>query len=280
MKTAEPTPSSPKSIEEITTQGYRVKSMEYLRKGWATFKHYPTGFLGFAMLFIVASQAALTLGRVVGQVVSIVIQVIMLTGIAMVVWKEERSGPTRFTDFFPDWTTAGYLMICTVLGLLLVVTGLILFVVPGIYLIVAYVFSNMLIVDRKFAPWQALEASRRVVTRNWWGIAGLTGVMMGLMVTGAAVGILVLGLPRGAVLNLYYPDVSLSDLPFGPAESRIVVNMGRMIGIVSGAVLGLGLGTALAGCMLGIAYADIFGLSTTRDQGAEPVAEGITPVAL
>jgi uncharacterized membrane protein len=164
MTTDESQASTPKSIEELTVDGYHVKPYEYLREGWATFSRYPTGFLGFAMLFTVASQAALTLGRVVGQVVSIVIQVIMLAGIALVVWKERESGPTRFTDFFPDWTTAGYLMVSTVLGLLLVVTGLIVFVVPGIYLIVAYVFSNMLIVDRKFTPWQALEASRRVVT--------------------------------------------------------------------------------------------------------------------
>ncbi len=277
MTGAEPIASTPKSIEEITTQGYQVKSLDYLREGWATFKHYPTGFLGFAMLFTVASQAALTLGRGVGQVVSIVIQVLMLAGIAMVVWKERRSGPTRFTDFFPDWTTAGYLVICTILGLLLVVAGLML-IVPGIYLIVAYVFSNMLIVDRKFTPWQALEASRRVVTRNWWGVAGLTGVMMGLMVAGAVVTIVVLGLPLGAVLSVYYPDVSLSDLPFGPPESKVVVNMGRMVGIVSGAMLGLGLGTALAGCVLGIAYAHLFGLPVTPDQGPEPVAEKMRTV--
>ena len=106
----------------------------------------------------------------------------------------------------------------------------------------------------------------------------MTGVIMGLMVSGAAAGVLVLGLPLGVVLNVYYPDVSLSDLPFGPAESTVVVNMGRMIGIVSGAMLGLGLGTAIAGCMLGIAYADIFGLSATGDEGSEQVAEKIRTV--
>ncbi len=270
MPTSEPTAATPKSIREIIALGYHVKSLEYLREGWKTFKRYPTGFLGFAMLFTVASQAALTLGRVVGQLVGIVIQVIMLAGIAMVVWKETQKGPTRFTDFFPDWTTLGHLMVCTILALLLVITGLMLFIVPGIYLMVCYMFANMLIVDRKFTPWQALEASRRVVTRNWWGGAGLTGVMMGMMFGGAVVGILVLGLPLSAVLSLYYPDVSLSDLPFAPAASNVVVNMGRMIGIVSGGMLGMGLGAAFAGCMLGIAYADIFGLAATHHQGPEP----------
>ncbi len=96
--------------------------------------------------------------------------------------------------------------------MLLVVGGLFLFVLPGIYLLVAYTFSYMLIVDRGYSAWQALEASRRVVNRN----------------------------------------------------------MGMMVGVASGAMMGLGLGTALAGCMFGVAYADIFGL-TRRLQAPAPL---------
>ena len=81
---------------------------------------------------------------------------------------------------------------------------------------------------------------------------------------------LALGLPLGAVLSHYYPEVSLSDLPFGPSDSTIVVNMGMMVGVASGAMMGLGLGTALAGCMFGVAYADIFGL-TRRLQAPAPL---------
>jgi hypothetical protein len=263
-------PAAPKAIEDLVAHGYSVNLMDYLREGWRNFKRYPTGFLGFAMLFTVVSQGPLAFARIFGQLVSVFVQVIMMAGLAMVVWKQMQRDPIRFGDFFPDWNTAGRLLLCTIIGMLLIVGGLFLFVLPGIYLLVAYTFSYMLIVDRGYNAWQALEASRRVVNRNWWKVAGLTGLMLILMVGGVMLFCLALGLPFGAVLSHYYPEVSLSDLPFGPSDSTIIVNMGMMVGVASGAMMGLGLGTALAGCMFGVAYADIFGL-TRRLQAPAPL---------
>jgi hypothetical protein len=261
-------PSAPKSIEDLVAHGYEVNLRDYLRQGWENFKRYPTGFLGFAMLFTVASQGPLAFARIFGQLISVFVQVMMMAGLAMVVWKQMQRDPIRFSDFFPDWSTAGRLFLCTIVGLLLIAGGLFLFVVPGIYLIVAYTFSYMLIVDRGYSAWEALEASRRVVNRNWWKVAGLTGLMLILMVGGMMLFCLALGLPLGAALSYFYPEVSLSDLPFGPSDTSIIVNMGMMVGVASGAMMGLGLGTALAGCMFGVAYADIFGL--TRRLQAPP----------
>ena len=271
--------AEPKSVEELVVHGYRIRPMHYLREGWRTFTRYPAGFLGFALLFTVASQGPLVLAHAYGQFLSFVLQVIMMAGIAMVVWKQMRSDPISFIDFFPDWETVGQLILCTIVGLLLIAGGLLLFVLPGIYLIVAYTFAYMLIIDRGFSVWQALEASRRVVNKNWWKVAGLTGLMVALMAGGTTLFSLVLGLPLGAVLSQYYPEVSLSDLPFGSSESNSVVNMGMMVGVASGAMMGLGLGTALAGCMFGVAYADIFGLTARRVQPLEPLAEKVPTVS-
>jgi len=271
--------AEPKSVEELVVHGYRIRPMNYLREGWRTFTRYPAGFLGFALLSTVASQGPLVLAHAYGQFLSFVLQVIMMAGIAMVVWKQMRSDPISFIDFFPDWETVGQLILCTIVGLLLIAGGLLLFVLPGIYLIVAYTFAYMLIIDRGFSVWQALEASRRVVNKNWWKVAGLTGLMVALMAGGTALFSLVLGLPLGAVLSQHYPEVSLSDLPFGSSESNAVVNMGMMVGVASGAMMGLGLGTALAGCMFGVAYADIFGLTARRVQPLEPLAEKVPTVS-
>ena len=189
--------AEPKSVEELVAHGYRIRPMTYLREGWRTFTRYPAGFLGFALLFTVASQGPMVLAHAYGQFLSLVLQVIMMAGIAMVVWKQMRSDPTSFIDFFPDWETVGQLILCTIVGLLLIAGGLLLFVVPGIYLIVAYTFAYMLIIDRGFSVWQALEASRRVVNKNWWKVAGLTGLMVALMAGGTALFSLVLGLAAG-----------------------------------------------------------------------------------
>ena len=51
------------------------------------------------------------------------------------------------------------------------------------------------------------------------------------------------------------------------------------VGVVSGALMGLGVGTALAGCMFGVAYADIFGLTARRVQVPEPFAQKLPTVS-
>jgi hypothetical protein len=43
-------------------------------------------------------------------------------------------------------------------------------------------------------------------------------------------------------------------------ETDITINRGIFMGVMSGMMIGGAVGVAVAGCMLGAAYADIFGL--------------------
>src|SRR5436853_638148 len=107
---------------------------------------------------------------------------------------------------------------CTVVGLLLIVIGLAFLVLPGIYLLVAYTFSYLLIVDRRMGVWQALEGSRRVVNKHWWGVFGLTLVMLLLIGIGGMIGAVILGIPIGYGLSGVFPVVNLDELPFAVPE--------------------------------------------------------------
>jgi hypothetical protein len=267
----------PRTVDELLAQGYEVKTGDYLKQGWEQFKRYPIGFVGFALLLTLASQALPLFAQTFGQFLSVVVGVIMMAGIALVVWKQLQRRPAAFADFFPDWQTIGRLILCTALGLLLILVGLFLFVIPGIYLMVGYTFSYLLITDRGLPVWQALEASRRVVGKNWWGVLGLTAMTALLILGGMLVGGLFLGVPLGTLLAQYYPSVSIADFFSDPPgliiEMNMVVNQGMILALVSGMMLGMGLGVALGGCMLGVAYADIFGLAAWRSKSAEAVAE-------
>jgi uncharacterized membrane protein len=269
----------PKAVEELLAHGYQVKTGAYLKQGWEQFKRYPIGFIGFALLLTLVSQALPIFAQTFGQFLSLVVGVIMMAGIALVVWKQLQRRPATFADFFPDWQTTGRLILCTILGLLLILVGLFLFVIPGIYLMVGYTFSYMLITDRGLPVWQALETSRRVVGKNWWGVFGLTVMTALLILGGMVVGGLILGVPLGTLLAQYYPPVSVADFFSDPPgvllEMNMVVNQGMIVALVSGMMLGMGLGLALAGCMLGVAYADIFGLAGWRPKSAEAVSENI-----
>jgi hypothetical protein len=54
----------------------------------------------------------------------------------------------------------------------LYIVGILLFIFPGIYLSVAYTFALPLIVEKQFNFWKAMETSRKIVTRRWWGVFG------------------------------------------------------------------------------------------------------------
>jgi hypothetical protein len=263
----------PKPLDELMAQGYRVNAIEYLKQGWRNFWQYPIGLLAFALLFTILSQVPLLLGPWVGQFLSLSVTVVMMTGIALLVWKQLRQRPASFLDLFPGWQTIGQLVLCTIVGTVMTIAGLLLFVVPGIYLMVAYTFSFLLIADRGMGAWEALETSRRVVSKNWWGVSGLIVLTVLLIAGGIVLGGLFLGAPLGAILAKYYPVVNVAEFFTDPPavllEMNVLVNQGMVVGVVSGIIIGMGLGMSIASCMLGVAYADIFGLVGGRPQSAE-----------
>ena len=93
---------------------------------------------------------------------------------------------------------------------LLTSIGLILCILPGIYLAVGYIFALPLVVDKKMEFWTAMEVSRRVVHEHWWsmfalvivlGLVALAGFL--LCVIGAAITIPI----ASAALMYVYEDL-------------------------------------------------------------------------
>ena len=94
------------------------------------------------------------------------------------------------------------LLIATILMSLLIVSGLILLVLPGIYLAVGYTLTLPLMLDRRLGPWEAMEKSRKAIHKVWWKVFGLF-LVMGLitMVSAIPLGIgLIWTLPMNVVL--------------------------------------------------------------------------------
>ncbi len=85
-----------------------------------------------------------------------------------------RGRPARLSDAFAGFSVAfAPLMLAGMASAGMVCLGLILLVIPGIYLAVAYTFVYILVIDRKMPFWTAMEVSRRVVTAQWWRVLGL-----------------------------------------------------------------------------------------------------------
>lgn len=103
-----------------------------------------------------------------------------------------------------DDVLKGFTMILPILGVLLLygllsMVGLLLFVIPGIYVMVACVLALPLKVERGLGVWESIQTSRKAVHHRWFKVAAL------LFVTALAVGfgsILTLGI--GAIWLIPY----------------------------------------------------------------------------
>jgi hypothetical protein len=70
---------------------------------------------------------------------------------------------------------------------LLTSLGIVLCIAPGIYLVVAWQFSLPLIIDKRLGFWDAMELSRKVITKHWWSFCGLWLLSILLNFAGALV---------------------------------------------------------------------------------------------
>ena len=68
--------------------------------------------------------------------------------------------------------------------------GLILLVLPGIYLGVSYALAIPLVVERGLSPWQAMEASRKAIGQHWFKVFGLF-LALGLIMLLSAIPLLI-----------------------------------------------------------------------------------------
>lgn len=81
--------------------------------------------------------------------------------------------PARATSIVSWYGKIIKLFVTYVLMMLMILIGLLLLVLPGVYLMVAYQLALPLVADKDLGPWEALETSRKAVTHKWFTFFGL-----------------------------------------------------------------------------------------------------------
>ena len=77
------------------------------------------------------------------------------------------------------------LMTMLIIMILLIIAGYALFILPGIYLSIAYAFAPYLITEKNMGVWEALETSRQAITKFWWRYFGMMLVGMLMIIVGS-----------------------------------------------------------------------------------------------
>lgn len=103
-------------------------------------------------------------------------------GLMMMGIKRSVGGPLHASEVFSYFPKMIKLFLTMLLMSLMVLIGLMLLVIPGIYLMVAYYMAMPLVVEKNMSPWQALELSRKTLTHRWFAVFFLF-IILGFIVT-------------------------------------------------------------------------------------------------
>jgi uncharacterized membrane protein len=160
---------------EEASSGYRLSYESTLQLGFNLFRKAPAEFIMFSLLgFIVFSNP---------------VSGILLGGPVMVSYLHmahlsSRDRPIEFSDFFRGFEKTGSLIKLNLLILAIVVLGLVMLVIPGLYFAVSYVFSHFYVWFFDKDPSEAIRLSRLTVSGSFGQILLLMLILAGINLIG------------------------------------------------------------------------------------------------
>jgi uncharacterized membrane protein len=127
----------------------------------------------------------------------------VLAGMIMIGINRARDEPIRATMVFGYFEFMVNLIIAGLLVTVLTYIGFIALIIPGIYLSIAYSFTMPLIIDQEMGSWEAMETSRRAVSKHWFKVFFLY-LVLGIIAAFSAIPLgigLIWTVPLGLVAN-------------------------------------------------------------------------------
>ena len=136
----------------------------------ANFVSFPI-IIGLSALGADEASAGI-IGSVVQMLVSIAILPVII-GIHILGMRHAENKSTTATAIFGYFNKIPTLFLCYFIMIILVMLGFALLVLPGIYLMIGYMFAMHLVVEKNMPAWRALETSRKAVGKVWFRFFGL-----------------------------------------------------------------------------------------------------------
>jgi hypothetical protein len=168
-----------RQAREVLSQDYRISIGDCIGRAWELITR-DFWFLvgaGFVAGLIGAGGFIPYLGAVAG----LIIGGPMMGGLSALYLKKIRGQAANFGDIFLGFGVSfGSLLGAYLVCLLLTTVGFFLCILPGIYLAVSWVFTIPLVIDKRMGFWEAMELSRKVVTKHWWKMFGFV-IVLGLL---------------------------------------------------------------------------------------------------
>lgn len=213
IKTQTMTPATER-IREIQNRGYDFAFGAYIERGFNIFGKQAGLFIAFTLIFMVIVGFASLIPLVGPLAANLVLSPCLLAGYYLVAHKiNAGERQIEFGDFFKGFDHLGKLVVVTIFTSLVLVAsaipfGFFIFVsafnfgetsatfpfwafvllIPPIYLGISYAAAPFFAVFYNMEAWEAMEASRKVISKKWFTVF-VFSIVLGLI---AALGMVVL----------------------------------------------------------------------------------------
>lgn len=182
-------------IQRIIDSGVDFNIGDIIEKAWEMFKSRALFHIGF-MVLVGAIQAGFTLYlKDYTFLYSIFLAPALVCGFYLVANRQSQKEYLDFQNFFDGFKYWWNLVITNLISSILIVGGILLLIIPGVYLLVGYLFCLLFVIFGGFDFWTSMELSRRLIQTNWLkfllfllvllalNIAGLLFFIVGIFVT-------------------------------------------------------------------------------------------------
>ncbi|MAZ67315.1 hypothetical protein CL652_00920 [bacterium] len=151
---------------------------EAFQFGWRRFKERPLFLIGLFILTTIISGVTGFVAEKVGDggvgtavnLIDFAIQVILGMGMTLILLRVYDQVDTDYTDLLEPLHLFWKYLAMTILVLVVVFVGFVLFIIPGIIAGIALAFASYLVIDRNLGPVEALKESMRITHGHRWNL--------------------------------------------------------------------------------------------------------------
>ncbi|SFT95788.1 hypothetical protein SAMN04489724_2964 [Algoriphagus locisalis] len=182
-------------IQRIIDSGVDFEIKDILEKAWEMFKSRALFHVGFIVIVALIQYGFSAYLEDFTFLYTIFLAPALVCGFYLVANRQSQKENIDFQNFFDGFKYWWDLVVTNLISSILIVFGIILLIVPGVYLLVGYMFSLLFVIFGGFDFWTSMELSRKLVHSNWLkfflfllallgvNILGLLFFIVGIVVT-------------------------------------------------------------------------------------------------
>jgi len=183
-------------IAEI--ESYDFEIVPLIKEGFARTYGVKWNFMGAILVYAIISiitgailevifpSNATQYNEIIASLLAVPVTLPIMIGVTMLGVKQARDESLEIPSVLNYFSYLLPILLAYVAMGLLLVVGFALLILPGIYLAVSYSFTYALVVDKGLGVWEAMELSRKTVTKQWFKFFGLA-LLSGLMILASAI---------------------------------------------------------------------------------------------